>query len=429
MSTASLLVLAVVAGVAATLVKFGHYLRDSANPATRALTLGCLALLLAVSVQLPSVYPALNAAAGFNASWPVQHALVVVAAHRVQEFLLRSIEPSPEVVRRRGRRLGVVAVAATALMLALFAADPGARDFRHGPDGLNDSGGPATAAGAWAFLTFSVYLGISTLVVTRLSARWARKARHIRWLSLGLAVASAGAVCGFLYCLHKFGYQLALVAGWAPPWTVTSVEGVLMPVAAALALSGVVVAAVGAHLDRRPRGPVRMWWEHYRARRALYPLWHRFRTAMPEIGLVPPSRWLPDWLLLDNAAFRLHRAVVETWDGARHIRSLVPPEDPYAVRARQLGERAGLRGDDLAAVITAATIEVGLRRRAHDPAAATAGGAGPRFGEGDLADEVDWWRRVARAHRRSPIPRAVAAEHDVRTAGQPVPIGREGQHA
>ena len=406
MSAATLLVVAVVVGMAATLVKFRHFLRDSDNPAMRALTLGCLALAAAVAIQLPVVYPVLNAGAGFNAAWPVQHVLVVVAAHLIVVFFLHSIEDD---VDGKAKALRAVAVAASVVMCGLFALEPGARDFVHGPGGLNDSGGRPTVVGAWAFITFSVYLGTAIVVISRLSARWSRKARHIRWLSVGLGLVSVGAVFGFGYCLHKFLYQLALVSGYAPGWTVSSVEGWLMPAATALSASGIVLAASGAHLGRRPRGPVRLWWEHYRARRALYPLWHRFRTAMPEIGLIPPGRVLPDWLLLDNAAFRLHRAVVETWDGARHIRSLVPPDDPAALRAKELGERAGLRGDDLAAVITATAVEVGLRRRAERPGDEVVG-AGPGFGGGDLADEVDWWRRVARAHRESPIPGAVLSE-------------------
>lgn len=411
MSAATLLVVAVVVGMTATAVKLRHFLRDSGNPAMRALTIGCLALAAAVAIQLPAVYPVLNAGAGFNAAWPVQHVLVVVAAHLIVVFFLRSTEPADgRAARDKARSLSAVAVAASVAMCALFAVEPGARDFVHGPGGLNDTGGSPTAAGAWAFITFSVYLGTAIVVISRLSARWARKARHISWLSVGLGLVSAGAVFGFGYCLHKFLYQLALVTGHTPGWTVSSVEGWLMPAATALSASGIVLAASGAHLGRRPRGPVRLWWEHYRARRALYPLWHRFRTAMPEIGLIPPSRVLPDWLLLDNAAFRLHRAVVETWDGARHIRSLVPPDDPCAVRAKELGERAGLRGDELAAVITATAVEVGLRRRAERPGAEVVG-AGPGFGGGDLADEVEWWRLVARAHRDSPIPGHVLSEH------------------
>ncbi|MFC7615635.1 MAB_1171c family putative transporter [Actinokineospora soli] len=409
MSAATLLVVAVVVGMTATLVKFRHFLRDRANPAMRALTLGCLALAAAVAIQLPVVYPVLNAGAGFNAAWPVQHVLVVIAAHLIVVFFLHSTESHGNAAALRA-----VAVAASVVMCVLFALEPGARDFVHGPGGLNDSGGEPTVVGAWAFITFSVYLGTAIVAISRLSARWSRKAKHIRWLSLALGLVSAGALFGFAYCLHKFLYQLALVSGHTPGWTVSSVEGWLMPAATALSASGIVLAASGAHLDRRPRGPLRLWWEHYRARRALYPLWHRFRTAMPEIGLIPPGRVLPDWLLLDNAAFRLHRAVVETWDGARHIRSLVPPDDPAALRARELGEAAGLRGDDLAAVITAATIEVGLRRRAERPGEEVVG-AGPGFGDGDLADEVDWWRRVARAHRGSPIPSTVLSEQ-VRTA-------------
>ena len=410
MTAASLLVVAAVVGIAATAVKLRHFLRDWTDPAMRAFALGCLALAVAVAIQLPPVYPALNAAAGFNAAWPVQHALVVLAAHLVVVFFLHSTEDAAAPgFRRRVTALGGVAIAASALMCGLFALEPHARDFVHGPGGLNDSGGSPTAAGAWAFITFSVYLGTAIAVISRQSARWARRARHIPWLSAGLALVSAGTLFGFAYCLHKLLYQLAMAAGWEPGWTVSSVEGWLMPAATALSASGVVLAASGAHLGRRPRGPVRMWWGHYRARRALYPLWHRFRTVMPEIGLIPPGRVVPDWLLLDNAAFRLRRAVVETWDGARHIRSLVPPDDPFALRAKELGERAGLTGDDLAAVITAATVEVGLRRRGDCPKDEVIG-AGPGFG-GDLDDEVDWWRRVARAHRRSPIPGAVLAEY------------------
>ncbi|MFC5289664.1 MAB_1171c family putative transporter [Actinokineospora guangxiensis] len=413
MTSAVLLVVAAAVGIAATAVKLRHFLRDWTDPAMRALTVSCVALATAVAIQLPPVYLALNDAAGFNAAWPVQHVLAVLAAHLVVVFFLHSTKDTRTEgpgFRRRVNALGGVAIAASALMCGLFALDPGARDFVHGPGGLNDSGGSPTAAGAGAFLVFSVYLGTAIVVISRQSARWARKARHIPWLSAGLALVSAGTLFGFAYCLHKLLYQLATVAGWEPGWTVSSVEGWLMPAATALSASGVVLAASGAHLGRRPRGPVRMWWGHYRARRALYPLWHRFRTVMPEIGLIPPGRVVPDWLLLDNAAFRLRRAVVETWDGARHIRSLVPPEDPVALRAKELGERAGLAGDDLAAVITAATVEVGLRRRSACPKAEVIG-AGPGFGGGDLADEVDWWRRVARAHRRSPIPGAVLAEY------------------
>lgn len=415
MNALGLLVLAVVLATLATvLTRLRQVIGRAGNPAVRALLLGCLALALALSVQLPVVYPVINQV-GFNLAWPVQHVLVLGTAYLIQVFFLYSIEEPAEAARRAGRQ-ALVLFAVTAVMLLLFAAAPRARDFLHGPAGRNEAGGPGDPVAALAFATFSLYLGWAALNLMRLAWQWSTKARDLWWLFIGLRLQVLAHVFTLAFCAHKLGFQLAVLFGVTPGWTANSVEGWLMPAACALATLGVSACALGETVARwvrrhcaplvRAAGAVTAWWRFLRAHHALYPLWSRFAAVLPEITLDPPQSRLADLLDLRAGRRRLYRRLIELEDGGKQLRPAIPPELP--LRAAEL---AGNRPPEaVAAVVAAAGYAVALRRRELGLPDATDNPLGAAAGGEDLAEVVERWRAITRAFRRDPVVRSLLAD-------------------
>ncbi|WHT20805.1 hypothetical protein N8J89_07010 [Crossiella sp. CA-258035] len=417
MSATGLLVLAVVLATLATvLTRLRQLIGRAGNPAVRALLLGCLALALALSVQLPVVYPVINQV-GFNLAWPVQHVLVLGTAYLIQVFFLYSIEEPAEAARRAARQ-ALVLLVVTSVMLLLFAEAPRARDFLHGPAGRNEAGGPGDPVAALAFATFSLYLGWAALNLMRLAWQWSTKARDLWWLFTGLRLQVAAHVFTLAFCAHKLAFQLMVLLRVTPAWTADSVEGWLMPAACALATLGVTACALGetvARWLRRHCAPlVRLmsataaWWRFLRAHHALYPLWARFAAVLPEITLDPPrSRWA-DLRELRHGRRRLYRRLIELEDGGKQLRSAIPPEVP--ARAGELGRARGLPEEALPALTAAAGYAVALRRRELGLPEVTDNPLGSAAGAEDLADLVDRWRAITRAFGRDPVVRQVLAE-------------------
>ncbi|MGO1049470.1 MAB_1171c family putative transporter [Crossiella sp. CA198] len=415
MSAAGLLVLAVVLATLATvLTRLRQLIGRAGNPAVRSLLLGCLALALALSVQLPVVYPVINQV-GFNLAWPVQHVLVLGTAYLIQVFFLYSIEEPADAARRAARQ-ALVLFAVTAVMLLLFAVTPRARDFLHGPAGRNEAGGPGDPVAALAFATFSLYLGWAALNLMRLAWQWSTKARDVWWLFVGLRLQVLAHVFTLAFCAHKLGFQLAVLFGVTPGWTADSVEGWLMPAACALATLGVTACALGETVARwvrrhcaplvRLAGATAAWWRFLRAHHALYPLWARFAEVLPEITLDPPKSRRADLFDLRAGRRRLYRRLIELEDGGKQLRPAIPPE----VQARVQELTGGRPPELVAAVRAAAGYAVALRRRELGIPDVTNNPLGSAAGAEDLAELVHRWRAITRAFRRDPVVRQVLAE-------------------
>ncbi|CRK57018.1 putative integral membrane protein [Alloactinosynnema sp. L-07] len=404
MNSNTLMFGAVLAGVVATGTKLRLVVRGGGSPAMRSLLLSTLLLLSALAVGLPAVHPAINSSAGFNLVWPVQHTLVIGTGLFTLAFFEYSIQPDLAVVRRSRRLHTVIAIAVAATMVGFFAAVPASIDFVYGPGGRNEIGGPADPMASLAFLIFGLYLAAAEVSVLVLSTRWARRSRHVPWLRAALYLIAVGMCFGVIFAGHKIVYQTLQLIGLTLPWPHAAVEGWSMPIGAGLCMIGLALAAYGARVGRRPIGPFRLWWEHYRARRALYPLWWRVRAAMPQVGLQPLPKYLPDVLVFTDVGHRLLRCVTEIWDGHRLIRAALPPTHPISAHAYRTATRAGYSDDRAAAAVAAVIMLVGLDRW---PCAVTQGAAAVRMPGGRLAEEISWWRKIAAAVETCPVVRTV----------------------
>jgi hypothetical protein len=385
-----------------------------AAPAARAIAVSCLALGLAVVLQLTPVNESLNRLAAFNLVWPLQHTLVLVSGYATQLFFLFSIEPDEQTARRRGRRFAIPFLVTLVAMTTLFFLAPGARDFVYGPEGRNESGGPGDPIAQWAFTIYSVYLGVTVAILTLLSWRWMGKARSLPFLRTGLFLSALGCGLSTVYYAHKLAHELVLFTGRTLPWTEGGVGLRLMPVAVTLSTLGVLIGKFGDRVALRARPlterhhEIRLARLRAEAYRTLFPLWHTIFQQLPGIAMDPRSLDDARKVDRDDARYHLSRLLIEISDGIRQIRPHVPAS--VYEHADNLARQTGLDTEQCEAVVQAAAIKVGLHAwQAGSSPVAT--GPSRSFGPAELADEVNWWRRVARALTDSPIVAQVFTQH------------------
>jgi len=159
------------------------------------------------------------------------------------------------------------------------------------------------------------------------------------------------------------------------------------------------------------------WVEHYRAHRRLYPLWREQCEAVPDVLLIRPSPRLIDALAVRHLAFRLHRRVIELRDAQLALRPYLDPQ--VADTACELGRQAGVDGEELRAVVEAASLAAAVDAKTHrrpgsapeEPAAAS---GGTDLGA-DLQSETAWLVKVATAYR-SPLMRVVVPQQQPQPA-------------
>jgi hypothetical protein len=128
--------------------------------------------------------------------------------------------------------------------------------------------------------------------------------------------------------------------------------------------------------------------------------------------LVHPTRWWRDAVAVQDLGFALHRRVIELGDARLRLR---PYLDPKVVKtATELGRQASLAGEELHAVVVAASLAAAMDAKV---------GGRPPLGErsvsadsggtnlpADLESESTWWVMVAAAFR-SPLVRAITVQH------------------
>jgi hypothetical protein len=232
-------------------------------------------------------------------------------------------------------------------------------------------------------------LGVGYSVSARMSWQFATVCRE-PWLRRGLRVAAVGFAMTLLYVVT--GARLG-----ANPESYEFLVPVFSGLSLLLTLVGLSLPASGPRLSALAAG-VRRW----RDLRRLEPLWQAFYDAVPGIALDPPQpgRWRPR--VPREVGLRLLRRVVEISDGRLAVAPYVPASVAPAARAR--AEAAGLRGEELAAVVEASRIAAGLaalRRRDEPVRGGAPAGATP--GGDDLPAEVVRLVRVTRAFTSSPV--------------------------
>jgi hypothetical protein len=271
---------------------------------------------------------------------------------------------------------------------------------------------------------FTIYLGfyLAALGVGYSTSAWMSwqfaKVCREPWLRRGLLVSAAGFAMTLLYVATRAGSLVGARLG-ADPESYEFLVPVFAGLSLLLTLVGLSLPASGPRLSALAAG-VRRW----RDLRRLEPLWRAFYDAVPGIALDPPAPgpWRPR--LPREVGLRLLRRVVEISDGRLAVAPYVPASVEPAARAR--AEAAGLRGEELAAVVEASRIAAGLaalRRRDEPVRGGAPAGATP--GGDDLPAEVARLVRVTRAFTSSPVV-AEFRSGAVPAAGEPREVPAPG---
>jgi hypothetical protein len=426
----------------AVIYKLNDLRRDRENPALRALCLALVFPAVAFTTETPMFFSRIDRVPGEpEIAKLLVHGSLVAFSALVQRLLLLWSYPVEQARPKIRFRVGA-AVIVLVVMAVLFVLGPVDRPTSE-----------FTAAYATTpFITeyLIVFLGavaVGLIEISRLCWLFAR-ASDQAWLVRGLRVTAVGATVGMGYCVGRGVYVIGRILG----------VDLRLPydAAPACAAAGAVLVAMGLTLPAWGPNTTRFTEAvrrigHYRRLRKLWLVLYR---AKPDIALDgSTSKWWDPWWPF-RVRQRIYRLVIEIHDGM--LASPCRSDAAVAAAAAGLGRSAGLRGEELEATVQAAVLRAALTT-SHDYVAsvslsgksdgegggsAQAGsaqadaardggpepsGAGDRLGDGyvstregaDLASEVEWFLKVERAYRQSPVVLAAASQVG---SGAPAPI-------
>lgn len=308
-------------------------------------------------------------------------------------------------------RLGALAVAVTAMAVAMFAAQParltGVLSVDYGTSDFY-------LAYSAPYLTYLTYIFVG---ITGLCWRSAKQAGGVPFLAAGLRLIAAGGSTGLVYVALRVGYicvarstdSTALGAGYS------NLSALVVALVTVLVIAGATLPAWA------PRVAV------YRDVRQLFPLWKAMMRRFPDLAVGAAPSLITDAMPVGDVPRRRNRRVIEIRDARLELRGHFRPR--VTAQARELATGAGLQGEELAATVEAARIAVALSEQpphAHGeepdrtPADASASGGV------DLGSEVSWLRKVSRAFTGSPVVADVVAQESA-LRGEPGPDRRTSQ--
>jgi hypothetical protein len=373
--------------------------RQRSNRARGALLLTFVALALAATFFVPSVYLATQDLTGVpNLADLIARCAVLTASLGAQALLLH-LTQEPTMAMRKSRRRAVALASAMVLLVVLFTLAP-----VHETGTLrltSDFGGSPWVIGY--LVVFAVYLGIALVDVFRGGLRYAPKAGTP--ISTALHLIAIGCAFGLLYVVEKIGYLIAVLLGGSPSAAVeSSVARMLAVLGGLFVLAGSLVPA----LYPAWRRTVHRVTTTYRAHRELYPLWSALREINPEIALDPAPSQFRDRLRVRDLDFRLYRRVIEIRDGRLALRPFLDAD--VARRAREDAIRNGLTDDEMEAAVEARVLAAGIEsaREKRKPANVL---TASQHGGKDFMAEVEWLLRVVRVPLPSDLsaPKSLAA--------------------
>ena len=220
------------------------------NRARRALLLTFVALALAATFFVPSVYVATQRLTTLNnLADLVARCAVLMASFGAQSLLLH-LTQEPATATKMSRHRAVALTGAMALMVVLFTLAPvhGTGTIR-----LTSDFGDSPWVSAY-LLVFTGYLGIALVDVLRGGLRYAPNAGMP--VSLALRLIAVGCVFGLFYVAEKIAYLVAVMFGVSLSAAVeSSLARMLAVVGGLLVLAGSFVPAVYPRWRRiRPLG-------------------------------------------------------------------------------------------------------------------------------------------------------------------------------
>ncbi|MFF3322696.1 MAB_1171c family putative transporter [Streptomyces sp. NPDC002889] len=346
-------------------------------------------LVVVFTVSTPTVWAWTSRAVGVPnfSGLLTQSGVIVMSA--CQQLVLLHLTHEPETARRKTAprliALGLVLIAMALLFREASFRDEAPRDFA------------LTQA-----TDTPIYLALYLLAYTANQAElgmssWRySKIAPSPWLRRGLRLVALSLPLTFLYVGCRSADIIAAQLGFTGrPWEPAAQVGAA--VAAAAQTLGWTLPDWG-HYMTSLAGHI----YHRRAHRALTPLHRQVTAQVPEpvIPLIPHM----------DLRGRLYRMVIEIRDAQWALRSWMDPAVAHI--AREQAEQAGLLGDELAAAVEAtqfrAAIEAKTRGIPPGLHVETPLAAEPR----DLAAEIVYQRRLARA-MSSPFVARVLAHHAV----------------
>ena len=380
--------------------------RQRSNRARRALLLTLVALALAATFFVPSVYVATQDLTGVpNLADLIARCAVLLASFGAQSLLLH-LTQEPIAAIRMSRRRAVALASTMVLLVVLFMLAP-----VHVTGTLrltSDFGGLPWVIGY--LVVFAGYLGIALVDVLRGGLRYAPKAGPP--ISMALRLIAIGCAFGLLYVAEKIGYLIAVLLGGSPSAAVeSSVARMLAVVGGLFVLVGSLVPALYPAWRRTVHRV-----STYRAHRELHPLWFALREINPEIALDPAPSDFRDRLRVRDLDFRLYRRIIEIRDGRLALRPFLDAD--VARRSREDALRRGLTGNDVEAAVEAGVLAAGIEnaRKKRQPATVL---AASQDGGKDFMSEVEWWLQIVRMPLPSDArtPRSLAASSGWLKAG------------
>jgi hypothetical protein len=361
--------------------------RQRNNRARRALLLTLVALSLAATFFVPSVYLATQDFTGVpNLADLIARCAVLLASFGAQSLLMHlTQEPAAALMMSRQRAVALALV--MVLLVVLFMLAP---VHETGTLRLTSEFGDSLWVSGY-LVVFAGYLGIALVDVLRGGLRYAPQAGSA--ISMALRLIAIGCVFGLLHVAEKIAFLTAALLGGSPNAAVeSSVARMLAVLGGLFVLAGSLMPVLYPAWRRTTH-----WVTTYRAHRELYPLWFALREINPEIALDPAPSEFRDRLRIRDLGFRLYRRIIEIRDGRLALRPYLDAE--VARQARENALRSGLTEGDIEAAVEASVLAAGIEnaREKRQPASAL---ATSQDGGKDFMSEVQWLLRVVRMSLR-----------------------------
>ncbi|MCX5609326.1 MULTISPECIES: MAB_1171c family putative transporter [unclassified Streptomyces] len=369
------------------LVYKARVLRTDRSVPQVALVANFLLLFVIFTVSTPSVWVQVSEYAGIeNFSGLLTQSCVVIMTV-CQQLVLLHFSHGPEAARRKAVprvvALGLVLVTMGVLFFAASAHGEAPHDF-------------AVARAQFTPAYLVVYLAAFTANQVQVGVMGRRYSRIAPspWLRRGLRMVALTLPFALLYTGARTADVLAAQLGHdGRAWEPLAQIGVA--IAVIVQTVGWILPDWGPHLTA-----LRDRLGHRIAHRALSPLHRSLTEHVPE-PVLPFTRAL-------DLRTRLYRMVIEIRDAQWALRTWMDAD--VAQLARQDAERAGLRDEELAAVVEAAQLRNAIDAKRRDLPPQRQPQTPMAAAPGDLAAELAFQRRLARA-MSSPIA--------VRYAGHP----------
>ncbi|MFD4671464.1 MAB_1171c family putative transporter [Lentzea sp. NPDC058450] len=355
-------ILVVVAGCTALVLRLFQLHRGDANPAMRWITASLGILTFSLVLQFKVVHTAVDAVTVLNMAGTLSNCATLLAAACAQRGFLHVVRPGARANTLLRWTFGVIV-----LVVVLFLLVPSNYE-----EVLANAGEPiqvpVTSAAGYLYL-----VSLTVLCVGLIRTSWAYVLVAERFsLRYGLVAISVAAVIAIAYTVVRLAAMVTYQLGVVVPAIRGNLIGDLYLTAAGLVFLGIALPLVGGRLGL---DHLAHWWRVDRSYRRLDPLWRALHDEFPGLALDAPTR---------HAGFRhpehaLYRRIIEIWDGRLRLR---PHLDPAAVPGGSAAE--------------AALIADGLRRR-REGVPVTDGRAAADNRPDDPDAELGWLIEVSRA--------------------------------